>query len=163
MDKGQRSGKKKKKNQIRNIPSLPFNMLRKMPGALPNKKKGGNKKKGESEDGSKAGEVFSRAGEVPQLDSVGTAVQNINAEIGGEFELEVVLPFISEVEGQPPILQPVVPVSRDSYEAEKLVEIGVELGINFQGMEGEDVANMISMEERDRLEKEEWKHKRGDQ
>jgi hypothetical protein len=70
MDKGQRSGKKKKKNQIRNIPSLPFNMLRKMPGALPNKKKGGNKKKGESEDGSKAGEVFSRAGEVPQLDSV---------------------------------------------------------------------------------------------
>jgi hypothetical protein len=56
-----------------------------------------------------------------------------------------------------------VPVSRDSYEAEKLVEIGVELGINFQGMEGEDVANMISMEERDRLEKEEWEHKRGDQ
>jgi hypothetical protein len=87
----------------------------------------------------------------------------INAEIGGEFELEVVLPFIPEVEGQPPILQPVVPVSRDSYEAEKLVEIGVELGINFQGMEGEDVANMISMEERDRLEKEEWEHKRGDQ
>jgi hypothetical protein len=45
MDKGQRSGKKKKKNQIRNIPNLPFNMLRKMPGALPNKKKGETRRK----------------------------------------------------------------------------------------------------------------------
>jgi hypothetical protein len=39
----------------------------------------------------------------------------------------------------------------------------MEMGINFQGSEGEDVERMIAMEERDRLEKQEWENKRGDQ
>jgi hypothetical protein len=157
--KHHKKGKKKKQNPNRNLPNLPFNILRKLPGALPNKRKGGSKQ---------AGEVSRPVGE-------GILVTNNSAENGGEFELEIVLPFNSECEGQIPILQPVehsvaagtdgfgVSVPREMYEAEKLVEIGAEMGINFQGNEGEDVAKMIAMEDRDRMEKEDWESKKVDQ
>jgi hypothetical protein len=37
------------------------------------------------------------------------------------------------------------------------------MGINFQGREGEDVRRMTEMEDRDRMEKQEWENQRGDQ
>jgi hypothetical protein len=180
--KGRRGKKKKKKNPNNNIPNLPFNMLRKLPGAFPpTRKKGVAKKKCGGEERSIEGEVNSVA-----HNSVveGSLSSPTNLQGAGEFELEVVLPFdVTNADPAPihdsPILEPilrdaegstVVPIAdnsllvpRDIYEAEKLLQIGEEMGINFQGREGEDVRRMTEMEDRDRMEKQEWENQRGDQ
>jgi hypothetical protein len=172
--------KKKKKNPKRNIPNLPYNMLRKLPGGLPTKKAGTSKKRDDGEEGlSDVAELS----DIPQIDTEVSPSPVYVAESSGGFELEVVLPFNMEDVGHNsnPILDPVVPRieagtiamssssvnvvpdPREVYEAEKLVQLGMEMGINFQGSEVEDVERMIAMEERDRLEKQEWENKRGDQ
>jgi hypothetical protein len=51
IDKQKGGKKKKKKNPKRNIPNLPYNMLRKLPGGLPTKKAGTSKKRDDGEEG----------------------------------------------------------------------------------------------------------------
>jgi hypothetical protein len=152
----QRSGKqskggKKQKNQNRNIPNLPYNMLRKLPRALPSKRKGANRKEAGLEEGSRTGEELEVVLPVVMAD-----VEEINPILEPVFQTEVVV-------GNGNTVHPnAISVPREMHEAENLVNIGVELGINFQGNDGEDVAKVVAMEERDRLEKEEWESKRDD-
>jgi hypothetical protein len=54
-------------------------------------------------------------------------------------------------------------VSREEYEAGKLVDIGEELGIQFQGSIEEFVVRMVEMEARDRKEKQDWESQMGHQ
>jgi hypothetical protein len=52
-------------------------------------------------------------------------------------------------------------VSREEYEAGKLIDIGEELGIQFQGSIEEFVVRMVEMEARDRKEKQDWESQMG--
>jgi hypothetical protein len=154
-------------------------MLRKLPGALPNKKKGVNRKKGGTEEGSRGVEESVSGAALPLVCDNATTLSGPGNNV--EFQLEVVLPGLTvDAEEIIPILEPIsqtdvamgpgnvlqssaTHVSREVHEAETLVNIGVELGINFQGKEGEDIAKVVAMEERDRIEKEGWESQRGDQ
>ncbi|KAK2408287.1 hypothetical protein QL285_043809 [Trifolium repens] len=184
VEKGHKGGKKKKKrskNQNKNIPNLPYNMLRKLPGALPGMKKGTNKKKGGSEEGSRDGVESASGGVLPQVQDNATTLLEPVVVNNVEFQLEVVLPALAnDVEEIIPIMEPIsqigtavgtenilqsnaVVAPREVYEAENLVNIGVELGINFQGGEGDAIDKMVAMEVRDRTEKEDWENQMGDQ
>jgi hypothetical protein len=174
-----KGGKRKKKNHSKNFPNLPYNMLRKLPGALPNKKKGVNRKKGGTEEGSRGVEESVSGAALPLVCDNATTLSGPGDNV--EFQLEVVLPGLTvDAEEIIPILEPIsqtdvamgpgnvlqssaTHVSREVHEAETLVNSGVELGINFQGKEGEDIAKVVAMEERDRIEKEGWESQRGDQ
>ncbi|MCH84037.1 hypothetical protein A2U01_0004867, partial [Trifolium medium] len=150
-------------------PFLPFNKLSLLPGQSQpvNRRKKSSKSRGEKQDNvDVAGDVESDSLHNSDFSS---SVQDggINVMLG--IDLEVVLPSFPEQEEGP------VPVGgrensglelllqsgsgdgvpdRRVEEAEKLIKLAEDVGLKFQGGEGEDLARMVSMEGRDCEEKE---------
>jgi hypothetical protein len=55
------------------------------------------------------------------------------------------------------------PVSRETFEAKKLIAINENLGVKFHDGDMADVIRMVAMENRDRVEKVAWEQSRGNQ
>jgi hypothetical protein len=173
----------KKQNNRKIFPNLPFNMLRKLLGAIHGNRRSKSRKENSKASGfrrSEEGESESDPNQNPSLETQqSVSIQNEVEGIG----LEVVLPFhledrrdsgpvlndgssglmhlvegggfiVEENEGDPVPLNIDVPIPpSDLAEAKKLISIGEELGINFKNGEDEDVARMMGLEQRDRSEK----------
>ncbi|KAK2420192.1 zinc finger CCCH domain-containing protein [Trifolium repens] len=156
------TGENRKSNAKLNLPHLPYNMLRKLPGGLKEVKKRKHKNKRRRE--------------------IQPVPENF---VAAEFDLEVVLPFHSEnglqqvnrgstsgvahlVEGggfledeNQTANNEGRPLSREVAEAKKLIAINEELGVKFNDGEGEDLVRMMGLETRDKAEKNGWVQSRG--
>ncbi|KAK2379409.1 hypothetical protein QL285_067218 [Trifolium repens] len=173
-----------------NLNTLPFNMLRKLPGGLKEVKKRKSKKHKKKRKGDRNSEIAdSESSDDVQCCDEGT-IQSLPNNFAAEgLELEVVLPFHTEerisqvtgggtsgvellVEGGSFIVDDYnstkshecddgLPVSREMVEAKKLIALNMELGVNFHDGEGEDVGRMMGLEVRDKAEKNGWEQSRG--
>jgi hypothetical protein len=166
---------KPKREHRKGMPTLPFNKLNKFPGfgqPLPKRKK--NTKV-------VAGDNNNVTMEATDSDSIHNSDSDLLEQVADTNDptgivLEVVLPGISAplvvsapmagrvVSGMDSLLisggDEVVP-DRNIVEATKLIEIAEDVGVNFHGGAGEDLAKLLVMEDRDREEKKEWEVRRG--
>ncbi|KAK2412589.1 hypothetical protein QL285_047766 [Trifolium repens] len=155
----------------RNNTNLPLSMLRKLPGAIHAKRKCSNKKKS-SKGGGSSSEAATSSDPIQGSENEDDALVSEEDDSAGSEQEEVVPCSVVEVEpisssyqgrevyGDGAIMATTA-ANRETCEAEKLIQIGKEIGIVFQGAEGEDVDRMKEMEVRDRAEKEEWERTMG--
>jgi hypothetical protein len=183
-------GEIKKTNAKMNLNTLPFNMLRKLPGGLKEVKKRKSKKHKKKRKGDRNSEIADSDSSDDVQCCVEGTIQSLPNNFAAEgLELEVVLPFHTEerisqvtgggtsgvellVEGGGFIVDDYnsakshecddgLPVSREMVEAKKLIALNMELGVNFHDGEGEDVGRMMGLEVRDKAEKNGWEQSRG--
>jgi hypothetical protein len=137
-----KDGSKKKLPALNNI-NLPYNMLRKLPGHIHPKRRNVNKRRGDKEGRDR------RCEEVVSDPFLGT-----DEDDSGSEDLNDTADLVTTTSNyQGHRADEVEMESREVCEARKLIAIGVDLRINFQGGEEENVKRMLAMEERDRLEK----------
>jgi hypothetical protein len=163
---------KKKTLLVFNNTTLPLNMLRKLPGPIHGKKKTGSKKRGGIDEDSEDKDTGS--GSNQKLEEFQSQLAEDVGERGSEDEspwcdddTEVIANTPSaHLEGggfaiEDEHVLEIANDSREVVEAHKLIAIGKEMGIKFQGGEGDDVARMMGMEVRDQVEKEGMENSNG--
>jgi hypothetical protein len=167
----------RKKTPVYNNTNLPLNMLRKLPGPIHAKKKSANKKRrgkegnGDKRDDKEMGSdsIQNSSDSQSQTDEDDGGIGSGDGSPWQDDDVDCVdITPLAHLEGggfvteeDPEAVAEVVYESREVVEAHKLIAIGQELGIIYQGVEGDDVARMMGMEVRDRVEKEGMENNNG--